>query len=104
MGLHTRREIGGSDRRRCDTTRASDQLQQSLVGPVRLGFSLVATPQALRFELVRSWLFGLPLPPALWVRVEAVMTGRAGSWWVDVRAEAPLLGRLVRYEGEVVPE
>jgi hypothetical protein len=81
-----------------------DGLLVEAVGPFRLGFVLVATPETLRFELVRCWLFAFPVPPALRVRVEAVMTARPQSWWVDVRVDVPLLGRLVRYEGEVVPE
>jgi hypothetical protein len=72
-------------------------------GPVRLGFALIPTEDALRFELARCWLFSIPLPPALWVRVAATVTARQDAWWADVRVDLPLLGRLVRYEVEVAP-
>jgi len=58
----------------------------------------------MRFRSARGWFGGLPLPPPLLPRVTAIVTGRKASWWVTVRVELPLLGLLMLYEGEAIPE
>jgi len=75
-------------------------------GPLRFGFRVAAGPECLRFEQVRGWLYGLPLPHALMPRVmaTATATAREASWAVDVGVELPLIGLLARYSGEMVPE
>lgn len=73
-------------------------------GPLHFGFRVSATPSEMRFAFVRCRLYGCPLPGALAPRVHAVVRGLPASWWVEVRVEAPALGLLVRYEGEMTPE
>jgi Domain of unknown function (DUF4166) len=73
-------------------------------GPLRGGFRVVTSPEGLRFELARAWLFGLPLPRALMPHTTAEARAREGGWWIDVRVEAPVIGLLAGYNGEVTPE
>jgi hypothetical protein len=79
-------------------------LLREAAGAVCFGFRLDVRGDALRFEQVGVWLACLRLPGALLPRVTALATGRAAGWHVCVRVEAPLLGFLAQYEGEMVPE
>ena len=72
-------------------------------GPMRFGFRLTASETQMAFTMERCWLLGLPVPVALAPRVSAVVTGRADAWWTVVTVDAPLLGLLARYEGEMAP-
>jgi hypothetical protein len=74
------------------------------LGPVTLGFRLVAEPPALRLVPARAWVLGVPWPLALAPRGSGVEVGRDDGCAIVARAEAPLLGLLVRYEGLVVAE
>jgi hypothetical protein len=95
------REIDG---RRIETVqRQRDDLLLEEAGPLRLGLRVVGSSEGMRFTSVRGWLCGLPLPSAMAPRVTAVVTGREDGWWVDVRVDLPVLGLLLRYEGEVTP-
>jgi Domain of unknown function (DUF4166) len=73
-------------------------------GPLRAGLRVVAGPEGLRFELARAWLGVLPLPRALMPHSTAEAMAQEGGWRIDVRVEAPVIGLLVRYRGEVMPE
>lgn len=73
-------------------------------GPLRFGFQVVASPEGLRFEQKRGWLYGLPLPRALTPQIRAEATAGEVSWTIDVRVAAPCVGLLARYYGEVTPE
>jgi hypothetical protein len=73
-------------------------------GPFRFGFRVIAGPEGLRFEQVRGWLYGLPLPRALTPRIMAMATAREASWAIDVGVQLPFVGLLVRYRGEMRPE
>ena len=73
-------------------------------GALRLGFRLVVEPPALRLEPARAWLLGLPWPLALAPRGTGVEVGRDDGCAIVVRAEVPLLGLLVQYEGLVVAD
>jgi hypothetical protein len=72
-------------------------------GPFRLGYRLAASREGLRFDLQRAWFYFLPLPPAMAPKIQAVATGRQDGWSIRVRAELPVVGLLVQYEGEMVP-
>ena len=74
------------------------------LGGVTLGFRLVAELPALRLVPARVWVLGVPWWTALGPRVSASEVGRDDGCAIVVRAEAPLLGLLVRYEGLVVAE
>jgi hypothetical protein len=81
---------------------ARDGLLIEAVGPLHLGLRLTSCRESLRFELARGWLWGLPLPPALAPRIEGMAAAsRQDAWSLHVRVEAPLLGLLLQYEGEV---
>ena len=71
------------------------------VGGVRFGFEVVIEPGGARFVCRRNWLLGLPLPSWLTTRIEAEVRGGDEGWWLRVTVTAPLVGRLVEYEGEV---
>ena len=73
-------------------------------GPVRFGFRVTASPAHMEFFMERFWLHSLPVPLAMAPRVHAVVYGRGSSWWTIVQVEAPLIGLLVKYEGEMIPE
>lgn len=72
-------------------------------GLLRFGFRVEADGTGMQFTSLRCRLLFLPLPGALAPRITAVVVGRAACWSVDVRIEAPLLGLLARYHGEVTP-
>jgi hypothetical protein len=73
-------------------------------GSLRAGFRVVAGPEGLRFGLARAWLCGLPLPRALMPRATAEARARERGWLLDVRVEAPFIGLLAAYRGEVTTE
>jgi hypothetical protein len=54
--------------------------------------------------LARVWILGMPWFVALGPHVSAVEVGRDDGCAIVVRAEAPLLGLLVQYEGLVMAE
>lgn len=74
------------------------------VGPTRTVFRLHVAEGTMRFEPLRVRLFGVPLPRWLSPTVTA-SAGPPGegsgatSWALCVEVVAPLLGRIVRYEG-----
>lgn len=72
-------------------------------GPLQFGFRLRADADALRFDFLRAWLWGIPLPRLLSPRVAAIATGTEQGWTICVRVDFPLLGTLVEYQGEVAP-
>ena len=54
--------------------------------------------------IVRRWsLFGIPMPRFLSPSGEAFEYEQDGRFHFDVELKAPLLGRLVRYRGWLVP-
>jgi hypothetical protein len=73
-------------------------------GLLRLGFEVTGDADGLRFRSVRGWLGGLPLLPPLLPKVTASIVGQRAGWWVTVRVELPVLGLLMQYEGEAIPE
>ncbi|MET0404616.1 MAG: DUF4166 domain-containing protein [Cystobacter sp.] len=78
------------------------------LGAVTCVFRLRAEGRGLRYEQVGAWLclgpLRLRLPSALAPRIEAEALDSPEGMRVNVRIAAPLLGRLVSYEGCVLPE
>jgi Domain of unknown function (DUF4166) len=79
-------------------------LMLEAMGPLRLGFRLAVDGNALRYELVRAWFLGVPLPRFLAPRASALTVARDDVWTVEVALAVPLLGEIVRYEGLLQPE
>jgi hypothetical protein len=96
------REFGG--KRMESVQRHWNGLMIEKVGTVTLGFRLVVEPPALKLVLARVWILGVPWFVALGPHVSAVEVGRDDGCAIVVRAEAPLLGLLVQYEGLVMAE
>jgi uncharacterized protein DUF4166 len=72
-------------------------------GPFRFGLALVVDPDRLRLVL-RGWsLFGLPLPLFLAPRIEAHESAPDGCFHFYVAIAHPLMGRIVRYRGSLMP-
>lgn len=96
------REFGGH---RLESVQWAERglLVESL-GLVRLAFRLVVEGPALRLETVKAWVLGIRWPLVLAPRGSGVEIGREDGCAILVRAEAPLLGTLVQYEGLVVPD
>ena len=96
------REVDG---RRIETVQhRRDGLLIEETGPLHLGFRVMGSAEGMRFESVGGWFCGLPLASPLTPRVTAIVIGHEESWRVDVRVELPVVGLLIRYEGEVTPE
>jgi hypothetical protein len=83
---------------------AAGGLMHESLGAVRLAFRLTVDGTALRLEAVRAWVLGVRWPMALAPRGSGVEVGGADGCAIVARAEAPLLGLLIRYEGLVVPD
>lgn len=73
------------------------------VGPAAFRLELTVDRGGLRFDSNGFWFCGVPIARSLSPRVRAVVEPRERSWRVAVALEAPLLGPLLLYEGEVTP-
>ena len=67
-------------------------------------FRLTATPRALRFEVVRFAVLGIPVPKPLAARCVATETDVEGRLRFEIAIDLPLLGHLIRYAGELTAE
>lgn len=74
------------------------------LGPLRLAFRVTVDGPALRLETVQAWVLGVNWPLWLAPRGTGVEVGREDGCDIVARAEAPLLGLLVQYEGLVLPD
>ncbi len=73
-------------------------------GPLTFVIALHEQDGALQFPVGGGWLGPLPLPRPLLPKSIAVETAEGGRFRFDVDLHAPLgLGRIVRYEGWLVP-
>ena len=74
-------------------------------GPFAFTLRLAATPEAMTYEVTAWRILGLPLPRCLmpWSQAREAVDD-AGRFTFDVQIALPLLGRLVRYRGWLVPE
>ena len=73
------------------------------VGPAAFGIELILNNGSMKFETRRVWMIGIPVPRLIAPRVFAEAIPRETSWLIEVRLEAPLLGSILIYEGEVTP-
>lgn len=72
-------------------------------GPVRFAFDLPSDPSGLKMRL-RNWsVFGVPLPLALAPGIEARERQEDGRFRFEVGVAMPLIGRVIRYSGWLVP-
>jgi hypothetical protein len=72
-------------------------------GPLQFGFRMSVEDGRMLFDMQRCRVFGAPVPFRLAPRVSAVVEGRDTVWHACVEVSVPLLGLLVRYEGEMSP-
>jgi hypothetical protein len=72
-------------------------------GPIRFLFRLTATEHGMEFDMERCRVATVPLAMAIAPRVSARLRGLATSWQVTVQVDVPILGMVVRYEGEMSP-
>jgi hypothetical protein len=102
---HWRRDFAGR-RYRSRLFAGRGRLRGLLVerqGILTTGFALEAAPEALHFRVVRFGVLGLPLPAWLMPRCYAVETGAGGAFSFDITIDLPLIGRLIRYRGTLIP-
>ena len=72
-------------------------------GPLAFGLALVVDSDKLRL-VPRTWrLLGIPMPAALMPYGEAFETAVDGRFHFNVEIRLPLVGRIVRYRGVLVP-
>lgn len=69
-------------------------------------FSSVLTIEGpcLRYDFRRAWFAGIRLPRRLGPAVDGRVYAGDGRWRVTVSVSAPLVGKLVHYEGWVEPK
>lgn len=73
------------------------------VGPAVFGIELVSDSGGLRFETRRVWLLGIPIARLVAPKVSAWVRPKENRWNVKVSLDAPLLGTVLIYQGEVTP-
>lgn len=78
-------------------------LLEERFGPLRFAFELPSDEHGLEMKMVRWALGPLPLPLALAPRSHAREWEDQGRFHFDVPIELPLIGRIVRYRGWLVP-
>jgi hypothetical protein len=72
-------------------------------GPVTLRLTLLASEEGLAFRLESARLGILPLPRLLLPRLTARESAAGAQYCFFVRIDLPLLGRLIQYEGRLMP-
>lgn len=72
-------------------------------GPVTFGIHLETVDGGMHFITRRVWLIGIPLPFPLAPKVFARVTPIPGGWRAEVRLDFPIVGEMLRYEGEIFP-
>lgn len=72
-------------------------------GAIAVGLAVVLQDERLHL-IVRRWsLFGIPMPRSLAPGGEAFEHAADGRFGFDVEMRAPMIGRIVRYRGWLVP-
>lgn len=75
------------------------------LGAVRFRFGLREEAGQVFWRAERAWAFGLlPLPARWFTRVHCREREHAGRYEFLVDVSMPLIGRLIRYEGWLLPE
>lgn len=82
---------------------AGDHMDE-ISGPGRLRFTMTNRDGALEYRSVRSWLFGIPLPAWLGLRVTALVEGAGAGWRVKVDIRQPIMGLICAYEAKMEME
>jgi hypothetical protein len=82
--------------------RAWKGLMVESFGAITLGFRLVIDRDAVRLVPARAWVLGIPWPLWLAPNGTGIEIGKDDGCSIVARAELPLLGLLVQYEGLVV--
>lgn len=73
-------------------------------GPIRFGFRLSASDGRMLFRMERCWLGAVPIPMFAAPRVSAWVIGEDCAWQIMVQVDVPVLGMIVRYEGELTTD
>ncbi len=75
------------------------------LGAVRFRFGLREAAGQILWRAERAWAFGLlPLPTRWFAQVHCREREHAGRYEFLVDVSMPLIGRLIRYEGWLLPE
>ena len=97
--------------RQFDTARMASRLWQrdgqlfEQLGAVRFRFGLRQEAGQILWRAERVWAFGvLPLPTRWFAQVHCREREHAGRYEFLVDVSMPLIGRLIRYEGWLLPE
>ncbi len=72
-------------------------------GPIQFGFRMSVKAGRMLFDMEQCRLLGARIPLFAAPRVSAVVEGRQAAWHCCVEVSVPVLGMLVRYEGEMNP-
>ena len=73
-------------------------------GPGHFTIDPRPSERGMSFSLTGAQLFGLTLPRWLWPAVVGDVTAAAGIYHFHIAIALPLIGLLVRYRGNLVPE
>jgi hypothetical protein len=95
------RRFGASVLRTVQAHRRGRMIERA--GPCQIVFALAVTDSGLRFCSERTLLFGIPLPAAFSLRVDASTDSMGDRWKLAVDIAAPGLGMLTRYWGVIAP-
>ncbi|KRG43427.1 hypothetical protein ARC78_07330 [Stenotrophomonas pictorum JCM 9942] len=75
------------------------------LGAVRFRFGLSESAGQILWRVERAWAFGLlPLPARWFAQVHCREREQAGRYEFLVDVSMPLIGRLIRYEGWLLPD
>ena len=73
-------------------------------GPIRFGIVLGVAEGGMTFRSRSVWFLGVPLPRWLGPAIEAEVVPHGEGWNVVVRLRLPVVGQLLEYRGEVIPQ
>ncbi len=73
-------------------------------GPAHFTLALEVLNRGMVFRSTRVWLFGVPLSDALSPSIHATVVPTDRGWAATVCLSASLLGPILDYEGEVIPQ
>ena len=91
------RDFGGRTMR--STLEERGGLLEERLGPTVFRYALIAGSEAIDWRLVGIRSFGIPLPLAWFEKVSARESLDGSLYRFDVRAELPVAGLLVHYQG-----
>jgi hypothetical protein len=73
-------------------------------GPLHFGLEVAVNNGGMTFQTRRVWLLGVSLPRACAPDIEAEVVPDESGWAASVTVCLPVLGRLIRYQGRVIPQ